>query len=308
MDMNLPPQDQGDRLRQLRAFCHTARLGGMTRAAAHIGSSQASVSRQIHLLERELAVKLLERRGPSIATTPVGRRLYRRAMPLVMAIDRLPDTFAEQHYKRVEGPLTIAAGQSSATFIVPEYLKRFRESYPDIPVNVTTGTGRERLGWLRSYQTDIAFGSMALEPPDMAFRFLFNSRLVLVTPEDHPLAGRSSVALHETSQWSLIHHLPGSVSRRNADLYTQLRGIPIRPTVEVNGWTAIKHYVEAGLGVAVVPELCLDEQDRVCRVPVDPPLPTLKYGFYTRRNDVLSEASRRFIRLLEQGSSVEARR
>ena len=89
---------RGDRLRQLRAFCHAARLGGISRAAEYIMSSQPSVSVQIRLLEKALGVALFERHGPRISLTRAGETLYARAMPLVEGIDRLPDTSAERRH------------------------------------------------------------------------------------------------------------------------------------------------------------------------------------------------------------------
>ena len=82
-------------------------------------SSQPAVSTQIRTLEEELGVLLFERRGPRIALSRIGQKLYRLAMPLVEGMDRLPDTFFEEHYGVVSGDLRIGAGRSPQAMCCP---------------------------------------------------------------------------------------------------------------------------------------------------------------------------------------------
>ena len=64
-----------NRLKQLRAFCYTAKSGSISKAAEQLYLSQPSVSLQIQALERELNTMLFERRGPKIRLTPDGQAL-----------------------------------------------------------------------------------------------------------------------------------------------------------------------------------------------------------------------------------------
>ena len=186
--------DQGrhDRLRQLRAFCQAARLRSISQAAQRLGVSQPAVSRQVRTLEEELSVVLFDRKGPKISLTPAGRRLLGLAAPFVEGMDRLPDTFSENYRGVACGELEIAAGQTTATFLLPRYLTRFRERHPEIRVNLRVGSGSQRMRWLRSYEVDIALLALDVPPPDVESVSLFVSRSVLITPENHPMAGKRS--------------------------------------------------------------------------------------------------------------------
>ena len=294
-----PPSTRGDRLKQLRAFCHAARLGSITRAAEYIFSSQPAVSQQVRALEDELTVTLFDRNGPRIALSAAGRQLYEVAMPVVAGMDRLPDTFAEQHRGEITGEFHIAAGRSSAAFVVPEHLRRFRERYPGIRVNVRTGTGSERLDWLRAYEVDIVFGAIDVPPPDLEFHFVFPSQHVLITSEDHPLAGRESVELAEAVDYPAIVPVKGSYVRRVAEMVVRQHGLAIDVVLEVDGWSVIKRYVEAGVGISVVPNLCLTDRDRVWRIPFDRYFSDRRYGVLMRRDNVPSLAAERFIHLMD---------
>ena len=292
------------RLRQLRAFCQVARLGSISRAAERVFCTQPAVSMQVRALEDELDVSLVERKGPNIALTPAGRQLYRLASPLVEGIDRLPDTFAEQ-YRHVVVDIHVAAGPTAAAVLLPEYLKRFSQQQPGTRVNVRTGTGRECLQWLRAYEVDLVVGAMDVEPPDLQCYPVVSADYVLITPEAHPLAGRDSVTLQDLSAWPLVAQTARTQTRQFGEMFLRQHRIPYRIEVEVDGWDAIKACVEAGLGIAVVPELCLDDRDRVWRIPFSGGLPPRTYGAITRRDRILPMAVRQIIRIMDPTRPIE---
>ena len=291
----LPAQGRQDRLKQLRAFCHTARFRNVSRAAQHLFSSQPAVSRQIRALEAELGVGLFERTGSRMTLTPAGEKLHRLALPLVEGMDRLTGTFAEQHDGVAPATLSIGAGQSTAAFALPEYLRPFRERHPQVRVDVRIGRGRERVAWLRDYEMDLVVVAADVPPPDLEFHELFTSEHVYITPEDHPLAGRDSVEFEEAASFPVVAHPAGTYMRHLLEMYTRLHGTSATVVAEAEGWNAIKACVAAGVGVAVVPQLCLDERDRVWRIPFTRYVPPRRYGVLTRRDGLLSQPARWFM-------------
>ena len=142
-----------------------------------------------------------------------------------------------------------------------------------------TGAGRQCLSWLRAYDVDLVVAAMDVEPADLEFSPILSSDYVVITPEDHPLAGRTSVTLRELSPHPLVLHTAGTYTRQFVELYMRQHGHSRRVAVEVDGWSAIRDCVEAGLGIAVVPELCLSERDRVWRIPIDDPV---RHGYTGR--------------------------
>ena len=300
MDSGQPslPHRSGDRLKQLRAFCQAASLGSFSRAAERVMSSQPAVSHQVRALEDELGVPLFERRGPRIALTRVGESLYRFAMPLVQEIDRLPDVFAEEQFGAVSGTLAIGAGQTSAAYLLPRYLKRFRERCPEARVNVRTGVGSQRLRWLRAYELDLILLSVDRPPQDLRFHEVVVSRFMLITPPDHPLAGRNLQKFSDIDGYRYVGHLPGEHVRRIGDSLMRQLGTEPDFDVEVDGWSVIKLYVAAGLGISAVPEMCITERDAVWSTPLDRFLPPRRYGVVTRNDGLLSPAARRFLEVV----------
>ena len=77
--------------------------------------------------------------------------------------------------------------------------------------------------------------------------------------------------------------------------------------VEVEGWGVFTKYVEAGVGISFVPELCLTEHDRVWKIPLKGAVPRRKYGTVTRRDGPLAPAAERFVRTAVPALCTNAR-
>lgn len=287
-----------DRLKQFRVFCHVARLGSITRAAEELGLGQPTVSQQVRALETELGARLFERIGPRIVLAAAGRSLYRTAMPLVEGMDALYGTFAERR-RRVSGMLRIAAGQSSAAFMLPRFIHRFRTGHPGVRFRISRNAMSEAPRLLHAREVDLFFSGEKTNLTDTERYRVTSFDFVLITPPDHPLAGRDSVDLEEISPYPAVVPASGTQSRKIGELTASRLGIEISVAVEAHGWGAIKRYVEAGVGVSIVPDFCLVEQDRVSVIPLPGHFREQGYWMYASTDGSRrSPAIERFIRFV----------
>ena len=104
---------KGSRVKQLRAFLYTAKLGTLSRAAEALFLSQPSVSLQIQALEREFGVRLLERSGRRVQLTREGQELFDLARPLIEGLEALDQNFKHKVQGLDAGELNVAAGSST---------------------------------------------------------------------------------------------------------------------------------------------------------------------------------------------------
>ena len=303
-----PPPDypDSDRLKQLRSFCQVVRWRSFTRAAEHLGLSQSSVSQQMHSLEEEFAATLLERDGRRVTLTPAGEDLYQLAASLVAGMDHLLDTFAEEHAGILPPELHIAAGEAASTFILPSYLKQFRDEHPETRLFVRSGTGREGIGWLLDYEVELMVGATDTTPDALDFRPLFSCDHVLLVPLDHPLSGRESVEIGEAAAYPAVMPTGGTRTRQFSDFIHGALGVDPKAVVEVDGWETEKLYVEAGIGITIVPELCLTGRERAWCIPMKRYYPKRNYGVFTRVGERLSLAARTLIGLMDPNFTVES--
>ncbi|MGA7983341.1 MAG: LysR family transcriptional regulator [Chromatiaceae bacterium] len=287
-----------NRLKQLRAFCHAARTGSVSAAAEQIFLSQPTVTLQIQALEREFDTLLFERRGPKIKLTPEGELLYRLAQPLVEGMDKLHETFATQCGRVDEGTLDIAAGESTILYILPEPIRRFASQYPKIEIKLHNVTGRDGLAMLRGDAVDLAVGSMLEVPDDITYRPVVTYHPKLITPTGHPLAGRQEVTLEDIAPYGLILPPRHLSTWRMVDLVFRQHGVGYKIALEAGGWEVIKKYVELGLGISIVTDVCLTGGDRLACIALDRYFPKRGYGIVLRRGKFLSPQAKRFVDVL----------
>ena len=288
-----------NRLKQLRAFCHAARAGSISAAAEMLFLSQPSVSLQVQALEREFETVLFERRGPQIRLTPDGELLYRLAHPPVDGIDRLHETFRARQGQIEAGELDIAAGESTILYILPQPMKQFAVAHPGVQVKLHNVTGRDGLAMLRADSADFAVGSMLDVPTDIVYHPVVSFDPALITPLDHPLARLEQVTLEDISPFGLILPPRHLSTWAIVDLAFRQHDVPYHVALEAGGWEVIKKYVELGLGISIVTDVCLTGNERVARIPLDRYFPKRSYGVVYRKGKFLSPQARRFIEMLE---------
>ncbi len=287
-----------NRLKQLRAFCFTARSGSISKAADQLYLSQPSVSLQIQALERELNTMLFERRGPKIKLTPDGEALLEIALPLVEGMDSLRDTFAECCGDLNSGFLSIAAGESTILYILPQYLKKFAQRYPGVRIRLHNVTGVDGMSMLRADEADFAVGSMIDAPDDVSYHPVFTYIPTLITPLDHPLVKCDKVTLHQIAKYNLILP-PRYLSTWNmvTSVFKQ-HDIQHRVAIEAGGWEVIKKCVKMGLGISIVTDICLQDEDDLVCIPMTEYFPKRTYGIVVRRGKFIPAQAKRFIEML----------
>lgn len=288
-----------NRLKQLRAFCHASRTGSISEAAEQLFLSQPTVTLQIQALERELDIVLFERRGPKIQLTPEGKLLYELSNSLVDGVDKLHETFAANLGRLESGNLNIAAGESTILYILPEFVEQFSQKYPQIHLKLLNVTGRDGMALVRGDEADFAVGSMLEVPEDIIYRPIFTYNPVLITPEGHPLADIENVTLDDISPHGLIlppHHLS---TWRVVDMAFRQQNLSFHVSLEAGGWEIIKKYVELGMGVSIVTDVCLTGDEKVVRKPLDAYFPKRSYGLVLRKGKFLSPQARRFIEIMD---------
>ena len=292
---------KSDRLKPLRAFCQTVRLGSVSRASEALFVSQPAVTLQLQALEREFGVVLFERSGRRLVPSREGQLLYEMAQPLVESLDSLPQSFRDKVRGLDAGELHIAANSSTILYLLPKIVERFRERHPDVRLTLHNAISADGTELLRSDAADLAVGSMLDVPSDLSYAPIYRFEQVLITPPDHPLAGRREVTLEDLSPYPLILPPRRQVTWRLVDLVFQQHRVPYTVALEVGGWEVIKQYVAMGMGISIVTALCLNDGDRdkLAIRPMGEYFPHRSYGVTVRRGKFLSPQARAFVELIQ---------
>jgi len=295
---------KGDRLKPLRAFCQTVRLGSISRAAEALYISQPAVTLQLQALEQSLGLTLLERVGRRLTPTREGAMLYELARPLVDGLDALPDTFRQRVEGMDAGTLDIAANSTTTLYLLPRIIAHFRREHPDVKLTLHSAISADGAELVRENAVDLTFGSMVDVPGDIDYAPIYRFEQVLITPHDHPLAALAAPTLADIARHDLLLPPKRQVTWRLVDQVFQQHKVPYKVALELGGWEIIKQYVAMGMGVSIISSVCLNPGDgqTLAMRPLDALLPGMfpprSYGIIMRKGKLLSPPARAFVEMV----------
>jgi DNA-binding transcriptional LysR family regulator len=238
-------------LHQLRTFRAVAEQLSFSAAAHELSISQPSVSYQVKELEGALGLPLIDRLGKRVRLTEAGQVLYEYARRTLALLDEA--ALVMEQMRGVErGTLRVGASTTVGIYVIPLALGGFKKLHPSLAVSLEIG-GRDSLQErLKQGAVDLAVLSPPVADPDLASTPFMEDELVMVVPAGHPLAGRRGLTLRDFAGESFLMREAGSGTRLAVEAAARWAGVTLPVGMELGSNGAIKHAVEAGLGVAVL--------------------------------------------------------
>ncbi|QKV55235.1 LysR substrate-binding domain-containing protein [Comamonas antarctica] len=237
----------------LRLFVAAAQAGSIVRAAAQEHIAASALSRRLADLEHALGRPLLVRSPRGVALTEAGRVVLARGLQLDADLQALVrDVQAEGD--AVRGTVRLYANMSSVIGFLPERLKRFMAAFPQVRVELHEMDTGDVLRACRDDRADVGVGVQMQAPAGIDAWHFAQDPLYVVVPASHPLAAQAAVDFAQALDHALIGiHQGGALDRQLHARALEL-GRAFAPTVSVSSFDAVCRMVEAGLGVAVVPQ------------------------------------------------------
>lgn len=266
---------------QLRVFLKVSEYQSFTQAGEALFLTQPAISLQIKTLEKDLGVPLFERTGKKVHLTEAGRKL----VPMAHAITRQMDEAREAVLScgnAPQGHLRIGASMTIGTYLLPDFLCRYRRSNSQITVNLAIRNTHQILHDLKTSEIDV--GLIEGEPTktqglSLDRSFLQHDRLLLIDSVDHPrIMGDGPVSLSDLSKIPVIGRESGSGTRQVIESELLNLGFPpdfFHVAMTVDNPEAIKELVSLGAGIAFLSALAIRPEDkgRIRTLPVREFLP-----------------------------------
>ena len=279
-------------LNDLLAFRAVAELQNFRKAAESINLSQPAFSRRIEKLEDALGVRLLDRTTRRVSLTAVGRDFARKVQQLLDDLDGTLLAIRGVAATRM-GEVTIACVPSTVYYYVSQVIQRFRGDFPKVRVKVFDASANEVLGAVARGEADFGLNFIGSQEPEIEFSPLREERFVAACRRDHPLAKKRRVAWADLAAHDFIAVAQSSGNRLLID--QALAGVAVRPVsvCEAQHVTTMLGLVEAGLGVAAVPDMAMPGKGHplLVAVPLDGPVVTRRVGLIRRRGRTLAPAA-----------------
>ncbi|RAS74583.1 LysR substrate-binding domain-containing protein [Priestia endophytica] len=239
-------------LRQIRYFIMVAEELSFSRAAERLNMAQPPLSQEIRKLEEELGVTLFHRTKRQVELSDSGRVFLEEARRTLLQVDRTIKATQLADDGRI-GHLTI--GFVDSTDIVIDIIKKFREGFPKIHLDLREMTTEQQVKAL--YKKDIHVGFIRSKQHNeiLTSEICCDESLSLVLPENHHLASLSKVPIHLLANEPFIM-FPRHLGTKFYDLiisYFWGHNISLNVVQEAIQMHTIVNLVATGMGISVVP-------------------------------------------------------
>ena len=219
-------------VRQLSALVAIADHGTFSAAARALYTVQSNVSGHVAKLEKELGVRLIDRSQGGL--TEEGARVVERARRILHEMDDIAADMASLDAD-VSGEARIGVIGTTARWLMPELLAAVRRDHPLVHTIVHEGSTTTLIPSVVTGQLHAAIVHLPIDDPELVIAPLFAEDLLVIVPDDHQFAERSSMALADLDDTPLLLPPKGTALRRVLDRAAATAGITLRAQAEIDG-------------------------------------------------------------------------
>jgi DNA-binding transcriptional LysR family regulator len=286
----------------LKIFCDLADLRSFSKTAEKHLLSQSAISQQLAQLELVHKCQLIDRKKRPIELTTAGQLLYNASKDMLDRYEQLKGEISS--LKASAGSrINVAAIYSIGMHTLPDYVKKFMVSYPNVNVHI------EYFSAVKIYELvltgDIDVGLVAIPKKDKRLDvYDFEAEpLVLACSPKHTLSSQSQVDIHQLQFEKFIAFERNVPTRVWIDGILDRFNIMVQPVMEFDNVETTKRAVEINAGVSILPEATLLQEvstGTIKAIPFSNEKFVRPTGIIIRKSKVLSQAGRYFIELLRK--------
>jgi DNA-binding transcriptional LysR family regulator len=281
----------------LNLFVAVAEAGNITRAAGRAGLALASASARIRHLEETLGVTLLERQRLGVKLTPAGERLLDHARLVLHQVAEMRSE-AASYAGGVRGHIRILSNTSAASEHLPCALAPFLAKHPAISIDVEERKSPDIALALASGIGDIGIAvESAMGEGLDHFRFC-DDRLVMICARADDLARKRLVGLAEIADRPFVGLSEGMALQDHLAIHAARLGRRLNMRARIRTFDAIGRLVEAGVGIAVIPEIAARrcaQAMKIKAVRMSDPWAERHLAIATRARQALPKAARQLV-------------
>ncbi|WP_175868971.1 LysR family transcriptional regulator [Bartonella gabonensis] len=251
---------------KLRVFHAAAEAGSFTHAAQKLHLSQSAVSRQVSALEQEVGVSLFLRHARGLILTEQGETLYRTAHDVLMKLESVRLQLSES-YAKPTGHLRVTSTFGMGAGWIAERMPEFLSLYPDMQVQLLLSD--EELD-LTMCHADCAVRLHQPQQPDLIQRKLFTIHMHVYASEKYIANYGKPEKLSDLDEHRIISFgepVPPYLSGLNwLEKAGRSDGSLRFSVLQINNIISIKNALMRDLGIAVLPDYIVNNDERLVRL------------------------------------------
>lgn len=244
---------------QVEVFRAVADEKSFSRAGQKLGRTQPAISSAIKQLEDELGERLFDRMRKTVRLTAAGelltdyaKRLLRLREEALLAVGELRGLN--------RGTLRLGANETTCLYLLPEVLSAFTQAYPRVQVDIHRAITRSITERVVDGSLDFGIVTLPIKNPRLEVITIHRDEMALIVGAAHALASRRSVKMNDLEEEPFILHKIGTTTRERLVRHFNEGGVKIKVTMELASIETIKRFVAIGMGISIVPRLCITKE------------------------------------------------
>ncbi|MGM0548057.1 MAG: LysR family transcriptional regulator [Bacillota bacterium] len=285
-----------------KVFYQVASNLSFSKAAEKLFISQSAVSQNIKNLEKELKTKLFIRSTKNVELTQAGSLLLKHIEPAFNLIENGEKSLREiNDLKR--GEIHIGANDTIAKDYLLPYLKKFHQLYPEIQIQITNRTSSTCIELLKQNKVDLIISNLPNSKitNKMQIKPIFSFKDIFIAADQFKELKTKKLKLKELTNYPFLSLERKTTSQQFLEKHLNKLGIKIEAAVELGSVDLLIEMTKIGLGIAVVPEYCLNlKQEKLFEVKFKEKLPARKLAVISNKNIPLTKAAKKLIEILNE--------
>ena len=247
-------------IRTLRYFVEVVRQQSFTRAAEKLFVTQPTISKMLKNLEDELNCILLIRDGRRLLLTDTGRVVFERGLALLAEFRQLEAELSDINQLKT-GVLRLGI-PPMVGMLMAGPIGLFRQRYPGVELKISEFGGLTVQQAVMNGELDMALTALPVEESGLTTLSLFSHPLCVLTPHSGKWLECDAVSPETLAEHPLlIYNEDFALSKQLLKLFVE-HGVKPRIAVRSGQWDFLAAMVQAGVGIAILPEPICQRLDK----------------------------------------------
>jgi len=246
--------------REISTFLQVAQYQSFSKAARHLGYSQAAVTIQIKQLEQELGVHLFDRIGKQISLTHQGQVFYQYAVSIRNELEQAKNAVSDP--STLSGKLCLGTIESICASIFPDLLAEYHRLHPEVTISIVTDSPGVLLDRMNENTIDIVY---------LLDRRIYDNRWcktleepeenIFVASPDHELAlAKRELELDEVLRFPFFLTEKDASYRHMLEQYLASINRSVKPFLEIGNTEFIIHMLLKNTGISFLPKFTVQRE------------------------------------------------
>lgn len=253
-------------------------------------------------LEGELGEPLFDRMGKTVRLTGGGEILTDYAKRLLRLREEAAIAVGELRGLS-RGTLRLGANETTCLYVLPEVLASFKQAYPHVQIDIHRAITRSITERILEGTLDFGIVTLPIKHARLEALTIHSDEMALIVSPTHALASRRSVKMSDLENEPFILHKIGTTTRERLVKHFNEGGVKMKVTMELASIETIKRFVAIGMGISIVPRLCIAKEIKegsLQAVTIRDARFKRQLGLIYNKDRYQSQAARAFLALISE--------